>query len=98
MLGALLHSYESFIQGLLTQDELPSFENIAGKLLLDKTTRGFRSGKRENEVLNQMPRGRFNGPPQFHHPPGQPPRQDFHRPTLLNIKFDVIKHAFLANE
>lgn len=30
----------------LTQDELPSFENLAGKLILDKTRRGFKSGKR----------------------------------------------------
>lgn len=51
MLGALPNSSESFIEGLLTQDQLPSFGNLVGKLLLDETTREFKSGKRENEAL-----------------------------------------------
>ena len=72
------HVYESFNQGLLTKDELPNFENLIGKLLLDKNSKEFKSGKLEDEAV--MLHGRFNGPPQFHHPLGQPSRQDFHEP------------------
>ena len=51
MLGALPNSSESFIERLLTQDQLPSFGILVGKLLLDETRREFKSGKRENEAL-----------------------------------------------
>ena len=51
-----------------------------------KLGEGLNPGKRENEALNQMPRSRFDGPPRFHHPPGQPPRQDF---TDHYTKYDI---------
>lgn len=72
MLGASPNNYERFIQGLLTQDEFPTVENLVGTLLLDETIREFKLGKRENEAM--MLRGRLSGPSWLLGPP--PPRQE----------------------
>lgn len=51
MNGALPDNYEYFVQGLLTQDEFRSFENLARKLMLGETKHEFKSKRHENEAL-----------------------------------------------
>nr|PNR38835.1 hypothetical protein PHYPA_019113 [Physcomitrium patens] len=50
MLGALPKSYDAFVQVVLCQDELPKFEKLCGKLLLEEARR--EGDGNQNEALS----------------------------------------------
>jgi len=65
-MNAFPQSYESFIQSIIAQDELPGLENLMGKLMLEGQRREVHfGGLGENEVLLMRTRNFKNGTRNF---------------------------------